>query len=372
VNHLRALIKSLYMAVLRMLGNGKASEQFVVTVMTFNDNDAGLTRKLYAQYGERLVVFYGANAAREAHSLAELGVHIEPLSGKNMVLSRAIKYLKHALVIVVDNYVAELAVIPDGIDVYQIWHAAGAIKKFGWDDPATSKRPKADQRRFQEVYNKFTHIVVGSKKMGEIFRRAYRLPAERIMLTGFPRSDEYVHAADGVPIDSAKVLYVPTYRENNADMLSVLRTAFGAFTQMPDKHFIVKLHPTVKLSELPDLPANVQISSDDLTTLMPGAGTLITDYSSAVFEYALMVPEGRTVFFCPDYVVYKNIPGVQDDFLEWGIGTVTYNEEQLLKSLGKRPKDERTTNIAVNSLWNEVNDGDSVSRLFDKITINAG
>jgi CDP-glycerol glycerophosphotransferase (TagB/SpsB family) len=351
------------------LGRIKPQGQYgkwVVYIMTFNDNDAGMVAQLYKHYGQRLIVFYSSNAACEAQALAEDGVHIESLTAKNMVLKQAVAYLKTASVIVVDNYVAELAVVPDTVEVYQIWHAGGAIKKFGWDDPATSQRPAADQHRFQEVYNKFTHIVVGSEKMGEIFQRAYRLPKERIMVTGFPRSDEYVQARSNAPLDGNEILYVPTYRTNDADMLSVLRSAFDAFAQMPDKQFTVKLHPTVKLEQLPNLPQNVELSSGDLTELMVGAGTLITDYSSAVFEYALMVPEGRTVFFCPDYEAYKQTPGVQDDFLDWHIGTVTYSGDELATAI-QDDADVTRDNGTVNALWNAQNDGHAVLRLVNAI-----
>lgn len=364
---LKSMMKNLYMARLRQVKPNSSYGKWVVYVATFNDNDAGLIRALYEHYGQRLIVFFGGNAARQASELAETGVHTEPLTTRNMAVNGAVGYMKSAAVMVVDNYVAELAAIPDSIEVYQIWHAAGAIKNFGWDDPATSQRPAADQRRFQEVYNHFTHIVVGSEKMGAIFQRAYRLPKERIMLTGFPRSDEYVHVADDVPVHGDQVLYVPTYREDNADMLSVLRSAFAAFERVPEKQFTVKLHPTVQLDELPDLPENVQLSQADLAQLMPGTGMLITDYSSAVFEYALMVPSGRTVFFCPDFVSYRKVPGVQADFLEWGIGSFTDNSEDLVELIAKKEAHQLVGNENVNTMWNEYNDGNSVGRLVRMI-----
>lgn len=366
MNQLKALMKSLYMWRLGKIKPQSQYGKWVVYIMTFNDNDAGMVAQLYKHYGQRLIVFYSSNATCEAQALAEDGVHIESLTAKNMVLKQAVAYLKAASVIVVDNYVAELAVVPDTVEVYQIWHADGAIKKFGWDDPATSQRPAADQRRFQEVYNKFTHIVVGSEKMGEIFQRAYRLPKERIMLTGFPRSDEYVQARSNAPMDENRILYVPTYRANDADMLSVLRSAFSAFSQMPDKNFTVKLHPTVKLEQLPNLPQNVELSSGDLTELMAGAGTLITDYSSVVFEYALMIPKGCTIFFCPDYEMYNEIPGVQDDFLNWKIGPVANTDAELVAVI-QNLTDITSNNSKVNAIWNTKNDGQSVLRLVNTI-----
>ncbi len=365
-DNIKATIKSLYMFILRLIPVSRRFKHYVVYVMTFNENDAGLTDRLFAEYGQRLLVLYGPNATQQANRLAKVGVQTLKLSAKSMVLHRGIAYLRGATTIVVDNYVAELALVPDGTEVYQVWHAAGAIKKFGWDDPATSTRPISDQHRFQQVYNKFTHIVVGSRKMGEIFQRAYRIPASRIMTTGFLRSDEYANMPKAEATTDQRVLYVPTYRASDAEMLAVLRQAFAAFAQVPDMQVVMKLHPTVKLETLPNMPKNVTISKQELTHLMPQARVLITDYSSALFEYSLIVKTGRTIFFCPDIDDYRKTPGIQDDFTDWHIGKVVYTEAELVTNL-RHVDALPCNNEDVNQMWNTYNDGYAVARLYEEI-----
>ncbi len=70
----------------------------------------------------------------------------------------------------------------------QLWHAAGAVKKFGLKDPSIYYRTPRAQSRFQKVYDQQTHVVVGSEKMSEIFQQSFGIPAERILRTGIPRT----------------------------------------------------------------------------------------------------------------------------------------------------------------------------------------
>lgn len=358
------------MAALRTVRTPRQKRGRVVVIITFNDNDAGLIEHLHQEFGARLIVFYTANAAAQARMLVQKGVATIAYTAKNLLLGRTIAYLRGASVIVVDNYVAELALVSTRVPVYQIWHAAGAIKQFGWDDPATSKRPAADQRRFQQVYDRFTHIVVGSAKMGQIFQRAYHLSDKHIMTTGFLRSDVYAHLPRRPVQAGTSVLYVPTYRATPAAMTAVLRQAFAAFAKTPSVQVTVKLHPTVDQSVLPALPANVTVTQADLTHLMPSACVLITDYSSAVFEYALIVKDGRTVFFCPDLHEYAQSPGLQPDFADWNIGKLDQTADALAQDLANVESLPRN-NAGINEMWNTYNDGYAAVRLFEDIVKTA-
>ncbi|MSE22670.1 CDP-glycerol glycerophosphotransferase family protein, partial [Lactobacillus parabuchneri] len=78
--------------------------------------------------------------------------------------------------------------------IVQIWHADGAIKKFGWEDPTTESRSRSDKRRFQQVYDHFDEYIVGSKAMGNVFVNSYHENFDRIKLLGYPRSDQYLSA----------------------------------------------------------------------------------------------------------------------------------------------------------------------------------
>src|SRR5699024_5956336 len=111
----------------------------------------------------------------------------------------------------------------------QLWHAAGAMKQFGWGDPESGERPQKAQRRFQHVYNAFDRTIVGSEKMADIFKDNFSLPDERILRTGIPRTDLFFRKKemqdiitsfhDAYPETKEKkiLLYAPTYRKNDHD-----------------------------------------------------------------------------------------------------------------------------------------------------------
>lgn len=51
-------------------------------------------------------------------------------------------HLNTAKVVITDNYFVELAGLKErkNVTCIQIWHANGALKKFGWEDKAAQKK----------------------------------------------------------------------------------------------------------------------------------------------------------------------------------------------------------------------------------------
>src|SRR5690606_13594583 len=89
----------------------------------------------------------------------------------------SIYHLATAKYVFVDNYAGILSAIQFRKEVkcVQLWHAAGAIKKFGWGDPETHTRSPRAKARFQKVYDQFQYIPVGSNQMADIFTEAFQL-----------------------------------------------------------------------------------------------------------------------------------------------------------------------------------------------------
>src|SRR5699024_6373229 len=110
----------------------------------------------------------------------------------------------------------------------QLWHAAGAIKRFGLEDPSNVNRSTSAMKRFQQVYDRFDYVVSGSDKMATIFMKSFGIKNEsRILKTGIPRTDFFFHQEkmDSIKEDLRKryplidkkkvILYAPTYRESD-------------------------------------------------------------------------------------------------------------------------------------------------------------
>ncbi len=82
----------------------------------------------------------------------------------------------------VDNYYGFLAVttFKPNVSCVQLWHAAGAIKQFALKDPSVQHRSRRAFHRFQVVYNRFNHVVVGSNKMAAIFEQSFGIGGDRM------------------------------------------------------------------------------------------------------------------------------------------------------------------------------------------------
>ena len=132
-----------------------------------------------------------------------------------MVLLRSSRWF------VVDNAFLPIHVMPHrrGTTVIQVWHAVGALKRFGWD----SLVPLADpERRFLHRY--YDWVVCSGEPARVPYAAAFRVPVERVLPLGSPRVDAF---ADPEALAAARdrvlrrypqlagrrvILYAPTFR----------------------------------------------------------------------------------------------------------------------------------------------------------------
>ncbi|WP_204123146.1 CDP-glycerol glycerophosphotransferase family protein [Lacticaseibacillus mingshuiensis] len=354
---LATTVKESYLGVMRLLPPSRRKQATIVYYMTFADNDAGLIQDLAGQFGQDFVVFATPKAEPQASALAASGVHVVLLGRSKLLLQNAISYLKQATVVITDDYFPELVLAKKARGVILLWHANGAIKRFGWQDPANRERPAGDQRRFKQVYSRYTDILTGSDTMGHIFQQSFAVPASVIRPIGFLRSDTLVNAkpSDGAPID---FLYAPTYRNAPGEMQEVLRQAFAVFQRVKQHHFVVKLHPSVSRDAILHLPENVSVTEENLNSLLGRARVLITDYSSAIFDYLLVRAHAQTILFCPDLLAYQTRPGLQESFENGQLGPLTVDGGQLYDTIvnSRFGLDSEATDALANR-WNQYNDG---------------
>ncbi|WNI15475.1 bifunctional glycosyltransferase/CDP-glycerol:glycerophosphate glycerophosphotransferase [Actinacidiphila sp. ITFR-21] len=234
----------------------------------------------------------------------------------------------------------------------QTWHGS-ALKRMGFDEPKYRIMSEGDQRDYQRALDRFDHFVVRSEHDVRTLARAYRLPDDKLLRTGYPRNDALVRARtavgrppearelaerlglrDGLPV----VLYAPTFRaaadgkvrafEPPFDV-EAFADRFGAeFTLLVRSHYLnkVTLPPSVagRLVDVTAVP--------DITPLLLLADALVTDYSSVMFDYALL---GRPiVFYAYDWEEYAHdIRGTYFNLLEEAPGPVARTQEELFTTL---------------------------------------
>ncbi|AHI55584.1 CDP-glycerol glycerophosphotransferase family protein [Listeria ivanovii] len=347
-------------------------EQKVVFLISFEENPAAILKQMELdKVTPNTVVFYDPRLKVTNFSLDFL-----KLKPKNIAQFIPLMYhLNTAKVIVTDNYFVELAGVKlrHGASCIQIWHANGALKKFGWEDKAAQKRYSADKKRFQAVYKRFTNVVVGSDEMATIFQKSFLLDEAQMLKIGVPRTDyffdeeklkvNYDWTVKSLKLSNKKkLLYAPTFRDDELHSMSLHLDVAEMKRALGDEYqLILKLHPSIS-NDLEKLTDEFVVYADKETpieTLLPVVDILITDYSSIPFEFALL--EKPMIFYTYDLQEYDKVRGLSDSFLETIPGNCAFTTAELVEEIKKASFDlEKVRQFALK--WNKYSDGSSSER----------
>ena len=230
----------------------------------------------------------------------------------------------------------------------QLWHGCGAVKKFGM---STAEKTFGGDRREQlrhPLYANADLVTVSSPEVTWAYEEAMNLKADSLIVqpTGVSRTDmlldpafpQWAHdqVARMAPIDQGKrvILYAPTFRGRVAtatapDQLDIRQMA----DELRSTHvLLIKHHPHVE--KLPPIPAGCEGFAFDLTreapieTLMAVCDVCVSDYSSLVFECALL---GKPMaFFAYDLDDYDDWRGFYYDYDELTPGPVVKTTAEII------------------------------------------
>jgi CDP-ribitol ribitolphosphotransferase len=243
-------------------------------------------------------------------------------------------HLATARLFIVDDYFFPVYVIRPrpGTTIVQTWHASGAFKKFGLSVLDKSFGATEALTRRVRIHSNYDICLVSSRTCAAAYAEAFGQPLERFRSDlGIPRTDALfdteaiartraaVRERYRIAPDRRVVLYAPTFRGDSIGSavagpmldLAVLRAAIGA-----DHVVLLRLHPFVRagLTIPPDMAGFAIDASDhpEINDLLVASDILVTDYSSVIFEYALL--RRPMVFFAPDLEDYEDERGFYFDY----------------------------------------------------------
>ena len=299
-------------------------------------------------------------------------------------------HLAAARAFVVDDYFFPIYVITPrpGTIRLQVWHAAGAFKRFGYS--VVDRTFGADEAFVGRVpiHANYSLALVSSMSVAPHYAEAFGQPIGLFTSRfGLPRTDLFADAARrdralarlraryGLPDGRRIVLYAPTFRGTTVgraryeDLLDLrrMREVLG-----DDVAVVLKLHPFVRdaLVIPPDLASfAIDASADpDLNELMLVSDVLVTDYSSAIYEFSLL---GRPIaFLAPDDAAYEQERGFYLDFPADLPGPVFATTADLAAAIRADAFDlERVRAFAAASF--DVVDGHSTARIVDEVILPA-
>ena len=217
-------------------------------------------------------------------------------------------------VIVTDDYVKYLRYFPLRPEqrVVQLWHACGAFKKFG---QRGTNIPVPTDIATHAQYNL---ISVSGENVRSIYADAFDVNYQKVQALGTPRTDDYfnkkliskkkrqIYLKHPKLLFKSVIVYAPTFRDTDGNRNEFHpEIDFDRLSKslLPNQVLLICPHPIMDAPILPHEYRNIlEVRDFSTNDYMLISDMLITDYSSVIFEYALL---GKPIaFFCYDLLRY--------------------------------------------------------------------
>lgn len=257
---------------------------------------------------------------------------------------------------------------PKKTKVIQVWHASGAIKKFG-----------NDIKRKYEIKN-YDYILSSSKIWINIYSSAFNVPKESVIPLGIPRTDILFNSKKlkkykndilkkYPKIRNKKVvLYAPTFRGDPINGVSYQKIDLKYIkNKLGDDYIIIyKLHPWLEEVNMYDENDDgiINGNKESIKKLFAVTDYLICDYSAVIFDFSIL--EKPMIFFVPDLQEYKNDRGMYEEYEKIMPGPICKNEEDILMAIEKDSFNLEELKEFKNKYF-DFKDGKSTERVVDFI-----
>lgn len=254
-------------------------------------------------------------------------------------------------IIILDTYCITACILPHKKEtkVIQIWHALGAIKKFGYQTIGTKSGSDAKTAKTMCMHQNYDYVLAPSKVTAKLYEQAFNVPSDKIKYIGMPRID-YILEKDEeqknkvyemYPILKQKqnIVYVPTYRKGEKTELDELVEKIDTSKY----NLIIKLHP-LDLKEYTYKEKEGVIYEQKCKTydLLKIADKIITDYSSLSIESSLL--EKPIYYYTYDLEKYEKDNGINFNFENEPIGRYKANNVTELVALMEQDYDYNILN----------------------------
>jgi CDP-glycerol glycerophosphotransferase len=261
----------------------------------------------------------------------------------------------------------------------QMWHGT-PIKRIGRDVTSSRLSTEHYSRLLLREAGAWDFLVSSSPYCSRVFRQALGYDGE-LLEVGRPGNDllfgagasairTAVRSHLGIGDEQTVLLYAPTWRDDaprGSGWEKVLHLDHAAVTAArPDVTVLVRGHPNTVLA--PDVRESDRVvdvtSYPDITRLYLAADVLVTDYSAAMFDFALT--DRRIVLLTPDLEQYRDrVRGLYLDLESMAPGPVVSSTQQVLDVL-----DDDAWALArkqLCSIYAPHDDGRATARLLDVV-----
>ncbi|WP_043929994.1 CDP-glycerol glycerophosphotransferase family protein [Bacillus sp. EB01] len=234
-------------------------------------------------------------------------------------------------------------------DLIQLWHGAGAFKKFGYSRMGQPGGPKITSKD----HRNYTKAIVSSKNITPQYAEGFDIEEEKIIPLGIPRTDiffdeEYKELKrkelyEAYPFLKGKkvILFAPTFRGKgrkeahypfeNLDFEKLYKNLKDEYVFLFKLHFIVLNKVTIPY-KYADFFYDFT-SYREVNDLLLITDLLITDYSSICFEFSLL--DKPMLFYAYDVENYISKRGFYFEYQSFIPGSLVKNTDQMVAKIIK-------------------------------------
>lgn len=250
-----------------------------------------------------------------------------------------------------------------GVIVIQIWHAAGAIKKFG--NVIERSYPIAN----------YDYVISNGEYWKKPYSEAFNVEENQVVPIGMPRLDcvvdiNYRNQAKSKLFekypklkDKKIILYAPTFRGDIYQGVSKVNIDLDKILAgLGDEYMIIyKCHPLLAHEEYKSSSKIVNMTNEVLHELFSIADCLISDFSSIMFDFSLL---NKPIYaYTPDLDEYLQNRGCFVDFEVFMDGNIAKNENELIKLI----KNEHNNACVIKNKYVDCSDGKNLERVVSFI-----
>ncbi|CAL9587582.1 bifunctional glycosyltransferase/CDP-glycerol:glycerophosphate glycerophosphotransferase [Streptomyces sp. enrichment culture] len=261
-------------------------------------------------------------------------------------------------------------------------HHGTPLKTMGLDQQKFPASTDMDFAKLLERCDRWDYSISANHFSTVIWERVY--PCSYTTLeTGYPRNDVLVNAGSeevraaraalGLADGTKAFLYMPTHREYQPGFTPPLDLGRFARELGPDVTLLVRGHyfygNSPHVNELRRTGRIIDVSGHPrVEELYLAADALITDYSSAMFDYAVL--DRPIISYVPDWDVYSAVRGTYFDLLQEPPGAVATRQTELLQLLASGAYDSPDTTERRDTFrrrFCEFDDGHAAERVVRRV-----
>ncbi len=246
-------------------------------------------------------------------------------------------------VIIVDGYNLPVSLLKHkkGTKVIQMWHALGAIKKFGYQSIGKVDGINPEVAKILKMHAGYDYVISGSQGMNKYFAEAFNIKEEKVLPIGTPlveflkkedpKSKKSLYKKYPQLKNKVNVLYSPTFRNGkNYSYQEIIENA--DFTKI---NLIITNHS--KVEETANDDRIISINSKEFSTfdVLKICDYVITDYSALMIDAATI--NKKILLYVYDYEEYDKNNGINLRLLE-DFPKLTYKKATDLMNIINKDK----------------------------------